>query len=350
VQGLCHLIKDQLSLFIAEHPVGVEARVKDVIQLLNSEQAENTMIVGIWGMAGVGKTIIAKATYNQMSFTFDCKSFLYNVNETCESGDDGLVSFQRQLLLDICKTTKIHIDTVESGNKILQRRLCHKKVFLVLDGVNKLEQLNALCGSREWFGHGSRIVITTSDKHILRSLQVDHVYRMKYMDNTESLKLFSWHAFRTPSPKESYADLCRDVVEYCGGLPLALEVFGCYLYGRTKEEWKSVLVKLKIIPFDLILSKLRKTFDGLEDSEKDIFLNIATLLIGMHKDDVIQSLNYSGRFPANAISILEDKSLVTIDSNNRIGMHTLVRAMGREIIHQQSMDMAAVSRFMICST
>ncbi|KEH29087.1 disease resistance protein (TIR-NBS-LRR class) [Medicago truncatula] len=345
VQGFCHLIEDQKSLFIAEHPVGVEARVKDVIQLLNSEQAENTMIVGIWGMAGVGKTIIAKATYNQMSFTFDCKSILKNVNETCKSGDDGLVSFQRQLLLDICKTTKIHIDTVESGKKILQRSLCHKKVFLVLDGVNKLEQLNALCGDRDWFGHGSRIVITTSDKHILRNLQLDHVYRMKYMDNTESLKLFSWHAFRTPSPKESYADLCRDVVEYCGGLPVALEILGSYLFDRSVQEWKIALQKFKtILPYQ-IEKKLRKNLDVLDHDNQDVFLKIATLFIGMHKDDVIQTLNYSGHFPEIAISILEDKSLLTIDGNNRIGMHTLLRAMGREIIRQQSMDMAATKMY-----
>ncbi|XP_039688909.1 disease resistance protein RRS1B-like [Medicago truncatula] len=81
------------------------------------------------------------------------------------------------------------------------------------------------------------------------------------------------------------------------------------------------------------MRKLRTNFDDLDDNEKEIFL-------GMDKDDVIQTLAYSGRFPEIGITILDEKSLVTIDSKNKIGMHTLVRAVGREIIRQQSMDMA----------
>ena len=331
MQRLTRLIEDKNLLLDAEHPVGVEARVNDVIELLNNEQPENTMIIGIWGMNGVGKTTIAKATYNQMGCSFEGQSFLLNINEICKERN-GLVSLQRLLLSDIYKTTKVQIDTVISGKMLLRKRLCRKKIFLVLDDVNKLKQLNALCGSREWFGHGSRIIITTSDKHILQSLQVDHVYRMKYMDTTESLEFFSWHAFKIPSPIESYADLCRDFVDYCGGLPLALEETGSYLCGRSVAEWESVKRKLKYTPMNITMEKLRTSFDDLDGKMKNLFLDMATLFFGKDKDYVIQTLNYSGRFPEIGITILEEKSLVTIDSKNRTGMHTLVRAMAREII------------------
>jgi hypothetical protein len=154
---------------------------------------------------------------------------------------------------------------------------------------------------------------------------------MKYMDTTESLELFSWHAFKIPSPIESYADLSRDVVEYCGGLPIALEEFGCFLFKRSVAEWKSAVT----FGIDIIMEKLRTNFDALDGDAKGVFLDIATSFIGMDKDDVIQILNYSARFPENGIRVLEEKSLVTIDSKNRIGMHTLLRAMGREIIKKQ---------------
>lgn len=104
-----------------------------------------------------------------MSYNFEGQSFLLNVNEIWECSD-GQVSLQRQLLSDIYKMTKIQINTVESGKMVLWKRLRHRKIFLVHDNLNKLDQLNALCGSLEWFGHGSRIIITTSDKHILCSL------------------------------------------------------------------------------------------------------------------------------------------------------------------------------------
>jgi hypothetical protein len=335
VQHLTHSIEEKL-FSVATHPVGIEARMQDVIQLLSNKQTEKTIIIGIWGINGVGKTTIAKATYNQIGCSFEDKSFLLNVNEIWEQSN-GQVSLQQQLLSDIYKTTNIQINTIESGKMVLRERLRRKKIFLVLDNVNKLEQLNVLCGSREWFGHGSRIIITTSDKHILRSLQVDHVYGMKYMDTMESLELFSWNAFKNPSPIESYAALCRDVVEYCGGLPLALEEIGSLLFDKSVAESKFLLEKLKTNPNDMIIRKLRTNFDDLHVYDKKIFLDLATLFNEMDKDDLIQTLNYFVRFPENGITILEEKCLVTIDSNNRIGMHTLVRAMGKEIIRQQGM-------------
>lgn len=82
---------------------------------------------------------------------------------------------------------------------------------------------------------------------------------------------------------------------------------------------------------------MRNSKSSLDGNEKKTFLDVATSFIGMDKDDAIQILNYFRHFPKNGITVLEEKSLVTIDSKNRIGMHSLIREMGREIIRQQSM-------------
>jgi hypothetical protein len=119
-----------------------------------------------------------------------------------------------------------------------------------------LEQLNAIARSRDWFGPGSRIIITTRDEHLLKTLEVDEVYTAKEMSENESLELFSWHAFRNSYPTEDYMDLSRSVVAYSGGLPLALEVLGSFLFSRSMREWKSALEKLKRIPHDQIQKNL----------------------------------------------------------------------------------------------
>ena len=62
---------------------------------------------------------------------------------------------------------------------IIKKRLCCKKVLLILDDVDKLEQLQALAGGRDWFGSGSLIVITTRDKHLLAAHQIEKTYEMK---------------------------------------------------------------------------------------------------------------------------------------------------------------------------
>ena len=335
VENVTHFL-DKTDLFIADNPVGIESRVQDMIQLLDTQQSNDVLLLGMWGMGGIGKTTIAKAICNKIGRNFEGRSFLANIREVWEQVS-GQVYLQQQLMYDIFKETTTKIQNIESGKSILKERLCHKRVLLVLDDVNKLDQLNALRGSCKWFAPGSRIIITTRDKHILRRDRVNKTYSMKEMDESESLELFSWHAFKQTSPTVDFSEISRNVVMYSGGLPLALEVIGSYLFDREKLEWISVLEKLKIIPNDQVHKKLKISYDGLnDDTEKSIFLDIACFFIGMDRNDVIHILNGCGLFAEIGISVLVERSLVTIDDKNKLGMHDLLRDMGREIIREKS--------------
>nr|WIL59988.1 nodulation protein [Melilotus officinalis] len=327
---------DKTDLFVANHPVGVESRVQDMIHLLDTHQSNDVLLLGMWGLGGIGKTTIAKAIYNKVGRNFEGRSFLANIREVWEQ-DCGQVNLQKQLMYDIFKETTTKIQNIESGISILKERLHNKRVFLVFDDVNKSDQLNALCGSCEWFAPGSRIIITTRDKHILKGNGVDKIYIMKEMEENESLELFSWHAFKQKSPKEDFSEISRNVVKYSGGLPLALEVLGAYLFDREVLEWTCVLEKLKIIPNDQVHKKLKISYDGLNDDKiEEIFLDIACFFIGMDRNDVIHILNGCGLFAEIGISVLIERSLVTVYDKNKLGMHDLLRDMGREIIRKES--------------
>ncbi|KAI9085156.1 hypothetical protein K1719_032867 [Acacia pycnantha] len=329
---------DKKDLFIANYSVGLDSRMENLIEMSESHPPNDGLVLGIWGMGGIGKTMIAKAMFNKIGRNFESRSFLSNIREVWKQ-DGGPSNLQQQLVSDIYKTTKIKIRCVESGKNILKEKLGQRQAFVVLDDVDKIEQLNALSGSVKWFGPGSWIIITSRDEHLLRFLNVDtnHVYRVMNMDKSESIELFSWHAFRQPSPREGFVELSRNIVAYSGGLPLALEVLGCYLFEREVTEWKSVLEKLKKIPNDQIQKKLKISFDGLNDEmEREIFLDISCFFIGMDKNDVTQILNASGFFADIGISVLVERSLVTIDEKNKLDMHDLLRDMGREIIREKS--------------
>ncbi|MEX5523465.1 NB-ARC domain-containing protein, partial [Bacillus cereus] len=81
--------------------------------------------------------------------------------------------------------------------------------------------------------------------HLLDDLELDFEYEMKGMESSESLQLFSSHAFKNDSPASNLIKLSKKAISHCGGLPLALEVLGSLLLDRKRSEWKSILKLLK---------------------------------------------------------------------------------------------------------
>ncbi|GAU29187.1 hypothetical protein TSUD_276060 [Trifolium subterraneum] len=84
VEKVTHLL-DKTDLFIANNPVGVELRVRDMIQLLDIQQSSDVLLIGMWGMGGIGKTTIAKAIYNKLGRNFESRSFIANIRERLEN-------------------------------------------------------------------------------------------------------------------------------------------------------------------------------------------------------------------------------------------------------------------------
>ncbi|KAL7209980.1 hypothetical protein ACSBR1_031534 [Camellia fascicularis] len=140
---------------------------------------------------------------------------------------NGLCQLQEQLLSELLGIKNLKIGSANRGMNLIKERLQSKRALIVLDDVDQLSQLNTLAGNRDWFGPGSRIIITTRDEYLLKGL-----------------KLFTWHAFGETNPLENYADLANGIVSYTSGLPLALEVLGSYLSERNMVEWKSAFDKL----------------------------------------------------------------------------------------------------------
>ncbi|XAR56235.1 hypothetical protein NMG60_11036627 [Bertholletia excelsa] len=54
---------------------------------------------------------------------------------------------------------------------------------------------------------------------------------------------YSWNSFGQDKPNEGYEELTKSVLQYCAGLPLALEALGSSLYGESVDVWESELAK-----------------------------------------------------------------------------------------------------------
>ncbi|TQE04832.1 hypothetical protein C1H46_009546 [Malus baccata] len=282
-------------------------------------------------MGGLGKTTAAKAIYNKIHHEFQFKSFLDNVSEK------DLVVSQKKLVSDILKQTKPEITSVDEGISPIKNHLQRRSVLVIIDNVDRVEQLNAIAGNRDWFGPGSRIIITTQDERLLKqvNMKMDKTYPLKERTEEEALKLFSWHAFGNSWPNEGYLELSKEVVSYCGGLPLALEVLGSSMIERTPTEWKSQLEKLKKIPDEGIMKALRVSFERLDPTQKDIFLDISCFFIGWDKDHVAKILDGCKFYATAGICDLRERCLITVE-DNKLNMHDLLREMAKVIISGNS--------------
>ncbi|XP_042491907.1 disease resistance protein RUN1-like isoform X1 [Macadamia integrifolia] len=315
--------------------VGIQSHVEKMVNLLDIT-SEDIKIVGVCGLAGIGKTTIAKVVYNTISHHFEGCSFLANVRESSQHYR-GLVDLQNQLVSNILKGARPNIMNVDEGINVISKRLCRKKVLIILDDVDENFQLEALIKKRGWFGLGSRIIITTRNGHILASHEVDKIYEPNEMDENHSLQLFSRHAFRRDQPPDDHLDLSKDIVNNTGGLPLALEVIGSSLFGMRKSAWLDTLKMLQgDFLHDKVLEKLKISYDGLKDLEKEIFLDIACFFTEMDKNIACLIWEQCNFYPGIGVEVLCQKSLVKIGENNELKMHDLLRDLGKEIIRHES--------------
>ncbi|XP_024634734.1 disease resistance protein RPV1 [Medicago truncatula] len=313
--------------------VGIEENYEGVKSLLEMGSKEVKRI-GIWGMGGIGKTTLAIALHAKLFSQFEGHCFLANVREQTEK--NSIDFLRNKLFSELLEEENLHVDVPKVEYRHVNNRLRRKKVLIVLDNVANSEQLDDLISDSDYecLGPGSRVIVTTRDKHITSN--VDEIYEVKELNKHNSLQLFCLTVFKEKHPKSGYEELSESVIAYCKGNPLALKVLGARLRSRSKEAWKNELEKLQKIPEMKIQNVLKLSYDDLDSDEQNIFLDIACFVKGESKDRVTSFLKACNFFPGIRIDDLVEKSLVTISNKGTIQMHDLIQEMGWNIVHQES--------------
>ncbi|XP_016652310.1 PREDICTED: disease resistance protein TAO1-like [Prunus mume] len=162
-----------------------------------------------------------------------------------------------------------------------------------------LEQLDNLAGVG-WFGEGSRVIITTQDSGLLKCHGIELIYEVQKLFDYQALELFSLNAFGIKEPSNDYLELTQRAIAYAQGLPLAITLLGSHLRNKGRHRWQAILDGYEGEPYLGIQKILRKSYDALESSMQQVFLDIACFFKGMRKLQKFKympkltSLNLSG--------------------------------------------------------
>ncbi|XP_050381639.1 disease resistance protein RUN1-like isoform X2 [Argentina anserina] len=321
--------------------IGAEDRIQKIILELDiiPEDVRVRCIV-LWGMGGIGKTTLAEAVYYGLSSQFKAHCFLANVREcsgTKQAFSPELCDLRNELLGQLLEDRILNIRT-PTIDDFTKSRLRRAKVLVVLDDVNDSSQLRYLAGEVP-FGPGSRIIVTTRDMQpvkdtLLVKNAADYdvkIYKVKELNVGESIQLLHSNA---PIHAEN-SNFLKKVVNHAAGVPLALEILRPLLCKcETEEQLVLFWAKLQKFPSKRLGNVYRASYDGLEQNEKELFLDVACFHKGKNRCDAERILAARGLYP-DGIDILIDMSLISI-KDDCIWMHDVIQEMAWETVHEES--------------
>jgi hypothetical protein len=340
---------------------GLESYVERVETLVTSKGSDAApQYVGVWGMGGVGKTLLLQRVYGSRKVHghFQGAKFIWlTVGQTPD-----IMALYRSLSEELGLKSELNVNAEDYKLK-LHSQFRWKRVFLVLDDVWQDEAFDSLDLAK---GKGSVTLLSTRNQSLLErsSPQISQEH-MTPLSKEDSWSLFCVHAFRPPSnvPCE-LKSLALSMAEECKGLPLALKVIGRAMFGETLPgQWKLLLKRLRESRMqektveEGLYERLKLGYDLLsEDDErlKDCFLYFTAfpedkqiafdeILWGWIGEELVPG-NGGDDPRADAVSLLQKlwkRSFIEIELDVELGvrwykLHDVMRDLAFYILEKES--------------
>ncbi|ESQ39631.1 hypothetical protein EUTSA_v10000751mg [Eutrema salsugineum] len=304
-------------------------RLKQLEEKLDVECNDNdTRVVGIVGMAGIGKTYLAKNLFEKLKTKIGRHVFVEFPRE--KSNEQGLEWLQKTIVEGLLNQENI-IFSNGSPLEVWKNRLLEKKVVVVLDGVSDKKHIDEVLRNRDWIKRGSKIVIITRDKSLFKGLECD-LYEVPGLNDREGLELFRAQSCTTLEGK--FMELLRKFLDYAGGNPLALKAYGGELKGKEEDQWEERLGTLTQILNPEIRKELKISYDELNSEQKDALLEIACFFRSQDEDYIttlLDSFHQESAKGSTEIRDLEEKFLIRV-YDGRVEMQDLWLTMCKELV------------------
>nr|XP_027099951.1 putative disease resistance protein At1g50180 [Coffea arabica] len=250
--------------FVAEEDVvGLRNDVEGLVEhlLKEGESTERKIsVASIVGMGGIGKTTLARKVYHHEKLKQYIKGFAW----VCVSQQWQPKALLRGILLNLTPelTPENRKQIMKSERdelaKLLQEHLGARRCLIVLDDIWTTDAWDRLKDAIPVSEHGTKILLTTRIRDV--AVQVDpdgYCHELRLLKPEESWELLRKKSelLRVKSLRERRGEGCEDfgkmevlgkeMLKYCGNLPLAVVVLGGILRTKPWEEWNEVHKNIK---------------------------------------------------------------------------------------------------------
>ncbi|KAL8490069.1 hypothetical protein ACS0TY_025821 [Phlomoides rotata] len=236
----------------------------------------------IYGMAGIGKTTLARETFEDLDIIewFDCRVWVTAGFEWRPGRERTSEEITEDILAQL--DPEYHKMVMGASEKVkiwaLKEYLKGKRFLIVLDDVWNKSVVEYLQSSFPDNQNGSRVVLTTRLKYLQQGLYVNikSFIDMRLLDKDESWDLLRQKVFVGVSCPPHLKDAGKKIAEKCDGLPLTIVTIADLLSKVPESIWIDVATerkhKLFVDAYDQISQVLNPSYETLFDGVKKYFL------------------------------------------------------------------------------
>ncbi|KAL6842296.1 hypothetical protein ACP4OV_027944 [Aristida adscensionis] len=220
-----------------------DAEKKTLIDMLSAQRdKDETMIIPIYGLGGIGKTTLAGMIYNDTQFKkYDHRVWVY-VSQVFD-----LKKIGKSIISQLSKEGRQQsTETLQEINQCISDLFPGKRILIVLDDIweenyFELDKLKSdlLRVGKE--GSVIDVIVTTRKEDIANKICTSKPYKLQPMKDDmcwDIIKKFSQVELK--SNKEQFVQIGLILAKNCGGVALAAQALGYMLKSKDLQEWSEI--------------------------------------------------------------------------------------------------------------
>ncbi|PQP95809.1 putative disease resistance protein [Prunus yedoensis var. nudiflora] len=236
------------------HPIEIESTMstggfqafgstrKAMDQVMTALKDDNVTVIGVYGMAGVGKTTMVKHVGAQA-----CKDGLFDhVIMGVFTQNPDLRKLQGQLSDMLGFKLEEETELGRAG-RLKERILRGKRNLIILDDIwnSSLELASIGIPSHiELQRCKSKVLLTTRRLNVCHAMESHVIIHLDILSEEDSWNLFAKKARKSFESRNFY-NVARKIATECAGLPIALITVARALGDKDFEEWKEAARRLE---------------------------------------------------------------------------------------------------------